>query len=62
MELNKPVLYKRKEPKKHGMKQMIEGDYEIGKRVLIIEDVVTSGSSILETIEVNFFNNFEENF
>lgn len=30
---------------------MIESDYEPGKRVLIIEDVVTSGSSIKETVD-----------
>lgn len=60
--MKKPLLYKRKEPKKHGMKQMIEGNFEPGKRALIIEDVVTSGSSILETVEVIFCFNFNKFF
>lgn len=39
----------RKEVKSHGTKKLIEGVYEQGGRALIIEDVVTTGTSILET-------------
>lgn len=46
------MLLKRKEAKSYGQKKLIEGIYEAGKKALIIEDVITSGSSILETIEV----------
>uniref|UniRef100_A0A915D799 Uridine 5'-monophosphate synthase n=1 Tax=Ditylenchus dipsaci TaxID=166011 RepID=A0A915D799_9BILA len=49
--LDKPMLLKRKEAKGHGKKLMIEGRYEAGKKALVIEDVVTSGASVLETVE-----------
>lgn len=47
------MLLKRKEAKAHGKKQMIDGHFEPGKKVLVIEDVVTSGASVLETVEVS---------
>lgn len=49
--LNKPFLMLRKEAKKYGTGKLIEGHYNAGERILLIEDVVTTGSSILETIE-----------
>lgn len=42
----------RKEAKTYGTKKLIEGVYEQGGRALIIEDVVTTGGSILETVQV----------
>ena len=52
--LNPPVLRAftvRKEPKQHGTRKLIEGPFESGDRVVIIEDVVTSGGSALRAIE-----------
>nr|CAD2190861.1 unnamed protein product [Meloidogyne enterolobii] len=50
----KPVLLIRKEAKSYGNKEMIIGQFEKGKKVLVIEDVVTTGASILETVaEIN---------
>ena len=41
----------RKEPKAHGMKQQVEGDVQEGDRVIIVEDVVTTGGSTIKAIE-----------
>lgn len=44
-----PMILKRKEEKNYGLKRMVEGIFEKGSHCVIIEDIVTSGSSILET-------------
>lgn len=48
-----PAFIVRKEPKKHGLQKLIEG-YQLKKndQVLIVEDVITSGKSVMEAIKV----------
>ncbi len=46
-----PMLIKRKERKKYGTKRLVEGSQAAGDEVVLIEDVVSSGASLLETIE-----------
>jgi uridine monophosphate synthetase len=47
---NVPMVLKRKEKKEYGTGKMCEGVFSKGDRCLVIEDVITSGQSILETI------------
>jgi uridine monophosphate synthetase len=45
-----PLIIKRKEAKQYGTKKLIEGLYQKGQNCLLVEDVITSGKSLLETI------------
>lgn len=49
---NSPMVMRRKEAKNYGTKQMLEGIYHSGQRALVIEDLISSGTSILETVLV----------
>lgn len=49
---NIPMLLKRKEMKEYGTKKILEGAYLKGQSCLLIEDVITTGASLLETITV----------
>ncbi|PWN70138.1 orotate phosphoribosyltransferase [Chryseobacterium phosphatilyticum] len=45
-----PLIIKRKEAKSYGTKKMIEGIYQKDQNCLLVEDVITSGKSLVETI------------
>ena len=48
--LNKPMIYVRKSTKTHGKENLIEGKLEEGKKVLLIEDLVSTGGSSLSSV------------
>jgi uridine monophosphate synthetase len=48
---NYSLIYPRKEAKGHGTGQIIEGVFRAGEKVAVIEDLITSGGSILKAIE-----------
>jgi len=52
LEMNRPLIYPRKTAKDYGMGKGIEGVWEIGQKVLVIDDVITSGGSIIQTTAV----------
>lgn len=45
-----PLIIKRKEAKQYGTKKILEGIFTKGQNCLLVEDVITSGTSLLETI------------
>ncbi len=46
------MILKRKDGKQYGTKKLLEGIYKKNDTCLIVEDVVTYGDSILETVQV----------
>lgn len=52
LETNLPYVIIRKEKREHGTGKQIEGESVEGKKVLIVEDVTTSGGSVLKTIDI----------
>jgi orotate phosphoribosyltransferase len=50
-ELHLPFVYVRTEAKKHGLTNMIEGVVESGQSVIVIEDLISTGSSSLKAVE-----------
>ncbi|MFC2064380.1 orotate phosphoribosyltransferase [Chloroflexota bacterium] len=48
---NYPMIYPRKEIKKYGTKAVIEGEFQQGERVVVIDDLATTGDSKFEAIE-----------
>jgi orotate phosphoribosyltransferase len=50
-DLGLPFVYVRPEPKGHGRQNQIEGFLEKGKRVLVIEDLISTGGSSLKAVD-----------
>lgn len=48
--LNLPFLYVRPKPKDHGMENLIEGKVTKGQKVVVIEDLVSTGGSSLKAV------------
>jgi orotate phosphoribosyltransferase len=51
-QLKLPFMYVRPKPKEHGMGNQIEGVFEKGQRVLVVEDLISTGKSSLQVCEV----------
>lgn len=49
--MNKPFIYVRSAPKSHGLTNQVEGYYQKGQKVVVIEDLVSTGSSSLNAVE-----------
>jgi len=50
-ELGLPFAYVRSAPKDHGMNNMIEGEVKEGQKVVVVEDLISTGNSSLKAVE-----------
>ena len=51
-QLKLPYIYVRSKPKEHGLGQQIEGYYQPGQPTVVIEDLISTGKSSLQVVEV----------
>ncbi|HKG88343.1 MAG TPA: phosphoribosyltransferase family protein, partial [Nitrososphaeraceae archaeon] len=51
-EMLKPLIYVRKESKMYARRKMVEGYLRPGEKVLLVDDVATTGTSLSNTIKV----------
>ncbi len=51
-QLKLPYIYVRPKPKEHGLGNQIEGFYTEGQKVLVVEDLISTGKSSLQVVEV----------
>lgn len=49
--LSLPFAYVRSKPKDHGMTNLIEGDLQPGMKVVVVEDLISTGGSSLKAVE-----------
>ncbi len=49
--LNLPFVYVRSKPKDHGLENLIEGELRPGQKVVVIEDLISTGGSSLKAVE-----------
>ncbi len=50
LEMERPMIYPRKEIKAHGTRRAIEGKFEPGETALVVDDLITRGTSKVEAI------------
>lgn len=48
---NKPWIYTRKESKDYGIKRPVEGIFKKGEKIVMIDDMITTGASKIETVK-----------
>ena len=49
--LNLPFAYVRSKPKDHGLENLIEGELKPGQKVVVVEDLISTGGSSLKAVE-----------
>ena len=49
--LQLPFVYVRSKPKDHGLENLIEGELKAGQKVVVIEDLISTGGSSLKAVE-----------
>ncbi len=49
--LHLPFIYVRSKPKDHGMENLIEGELPKGTKVVVVEDLISTGGSSLKAVE-----------
>ena len=54
-QLNCPFIYVRPEPKKHGRKNQIEGCLSKDEKVVVVEDLISTGKSSLNSVKALIF-------
>ena len=59
--LNLPFVYVRSTPKGHGLENLIEGELRPGMKVVVIEDLVSTGGSSLKAVEAIRRDGFKDN-
>jgi uridine monophosphate synthetase len=51
LEMNRPLIYPRREAKDYGTKAAVEGEFKAGETALVIDDLATTGGAKLEAIQ-----------
>lgn len=49
--LHHPMIYPRKEVKAHGTRRLIEGNFNVGEKVVVVDDILITGKSVKEGAE-----------
>lgn len=50
--LRLPFIYVRSKPKEHGMGNQVEGELKAGQKVVVVEDLISTGKSSLQVVDV----------
>ncbi len=51
LRLNRPMIFPRKEVKAHGTRRLVEGTFQPGETVVVVDDILITGKSVLEGVE-----------
>ena len=51
-QLKLPFIYVRPKPKEHGLGNQVEGFFEPGQKAVVVEDLISTGKSSLQVVEV----------